>query len=57
MSMTSPQGDRRCEICGTEFPSLEEATEHLEDEHGGLTGREPGGTTGLEPRSGSGPPG
>jgi hypothetical protein len=57
MSMTSPQGEQRCEICGREFPSLEESNEHLENEHGGLSGREPGGTTGLEPKSGSGPAG
>lgn len=44
MSMTSPQGDRRCEICGREFPSVEEASEHLQTEHGGPSGREPGGT-------------
>jgi len=57
MSMTSPQGDRRCEICGREFPSVDEANGHLEHEHGGLSGREPGGTTGLEPKQGSGPTG
>jgi hypothetical protein len=45
MSMTSPQSDRRCEICGREFPSVEEASEHLQTEHGGPSGREPGGTT------------
>jgi hypothetical protein len=54
MSMTSPQGEQRCEICGLEFPSVEEADEHLTKEHGGLSGREPGGTTGLEPNHGSG---
>jgi hypothetical protein len=57
MSMTSPQGDQRCEICGLELPSIEEADEHLAKEHGGLSGREPGGTTGLEPKYGSGPTG
>jgi hypothetical protein len=57
MSMTSVQGERRCEICGREFPSVEEAGEHLQTEHGGPSGREPGGTTGLGPKSGSGPTG
>jgi hypothetical protein len=45
MSMTSLQPERRCEICGCEFPSVEEAAEHLQTEHGGPSGREPGGTT------------
>jgi hypothetical protein len=57
MSMTSPQGEQTCEICGREFPSVEEAADHLANEHGGPSGREPGGTTGLEPKYGSGPTG
>jgi len=57
MSTTSPQSEQRCEICGRDFPSLEEANEHLTQEHGGLSGREPGGTAGPEPKHGSGPTG
>jgi hypothetical protein len=49
MSMTSPQGEQRCEICGREFPSVEEAADHLASEHGGPSGREPGGTGGARP--------
>src|SRR3954465_4545104 len=57
MSMTSPQGDQRCEICGLELPSVEEADAPLAREHGGVPGGEPGGTTGPQPKYGSGPTG
>jgi hypothetical protein len=57
MSMTSPQQEARCEICGQEFASQEEAAEHLANSHGGPSGREPGGTGGLDPSFGSGPTG
>jgi hypothetical protein len=57
MSMTSPQTDAQCEICGREFPDQEQAAEHMTHEHGGPSGREPGGTGGLDPSFGSGPTG
>jgi hypothetical protein len=54
MSMTSPQQEARCEICGRGFADQEEAAEHVTQGHGGPSGHGPGGTKARDSDSAGG---